>query len=278
MEELKEYPYLLKEKEENFQMLREEHESLRRGYDTVRGDRKDLRARNESLKEQGEKLREKDGKLEERNGKLEERNRELKEQNEESRRQNEDLKAQNVKLKGEGENLKKDYDRERKSFQSLQAEYKRLRKEFDETQETLNGQKRHITELTETISQSGSRMVTTTRDDDYFEAEFTKLVGAIQQWVFRNFRGPSNLRPEHFSEHVRNSLDRTIWTNNGRLKLDFKVKEIQAVVADQLVRHVFHWFPFGKPNVHNIHQGFQAILEHLGGTGKLLHTREEHLD
>lgn len=143
-----------------------------------------------------------------------------------------------------------------------------LNRAYREVQEAMRGQNRQITELTETISLFGNRCSTTTRDDDYFEGEFSKLAGDIQQWVMRYFRGVSDVKVQHLPQAVQDSLNATIFRDGSEGEFEIKLKEIEAVVVHQLTHALFVRTPFGLPWDEHMYRCFRSIQELVRGTSE----------
>lgn len=143
-----------------------------------------------------------------------------------------------------------------------------LNRAYGEVQESMRGQNQQITELTETISLFGNRCSTTTRDDDYFEAEFSKLAGDIQQWVMRYFRGVSEVKAQHLPQAVQDSLSATIFRDGSEGDPEIKLKEIEAVVVHHLTYALFSRTPFGLPWDEHMYCCFRSIQELVRGTSE----------
>lgn len=141
-----------------------------------------------------------------------------------------------------------------------------LNRAYGEVQEAMRGQNQQITELTQTISLFGNRCSTTTRDDDYFEGEFSKLAGVIQQWVMRYFRGESDVKVRDLPQEVQDSLNATIFRDGSE---GVKLKEIEAVVVYCLMNALFSRSPFGLPWHEAIYHSFGSVYGLLRGTGEL---------
>lgn len=182
-------------------------------------------------------------------------------------------KSRDVAEKGIRELQQRNADLERAHIRVKEASegYKRriteLNRGYGEVQEKMKGQNEQITELTETISLFGNRSSTTTRDDDYFEGEFSKLAGAIQQWIIRYFRGASDVKVQDLPQTVQDSLRNTIFSD-GSHEPEIKLKEIEAVVVHQLTHAFFGRSPFSLPWDQHLHRSFHAVFELLRGTGK----------
>lgn len=132
--------------------------------------------------------------------------------------------------------------------------------------ETIEKQRLDITELTATIAQSAHSGVTTARDDDYYEAEFTRIAGAIYQWVFRSFRGMPEVKHHSLSPAAQESLNASTIGYSALSDSPINHQEIEALVAERLCHHVFcPTFALG------IHKGsYNSLYNALGGTGKPL--------
>lgn len=141
-----------------------------------------------------------------------------------------------------------------------------LNRAYGEVQETMRGQDQQITELTQTISLFGNRCSTTTRDDDYFEGEFSRLAGVIQQWVMRCFRGESDVKVRDLPQEVQDSLNATIFRDGSE---GVKLKEIEAVVVHWLMNVLFSRSPFSLPWHEVIYHSFYSVYGLLQGTGEL---------
>lgn len=157
--------------------------------------------------------------------------------------------------------------RMKENVEGLKKHITELNRASGEVQEKIKGQNQQITELTETISLFGNRSSTTTRDDDYFEGEFSTLAGAIQQWVMRYFRGVSDVGARDFPQTVQDSLNSTIFGGESH-KPEIKLKEIEAVVVHQLSCAFFGRSPFSLPWDEHLHSSFHHVFELLRGTGK----------
>lgn len=157
--------------------------------------------------------------------------------------------------------------RMKETVDGLKRHITELNRASGEVHEKIKGQNQQITELTETISLFGNRSSTTTRDDDYFEGEFSTLAGAIQQWVMRYFRGVSDVRAQDFPQTVQDSLNNTIFRDESH-KPEIKLKEIEAVVVHQLSCAFFSRSSFSLPWDEHRHSSFHHVFELLRGTGK----------
>lgn len=144
-----------------------------------------------------------------------------------------------------------------------------LNRAYGEVQEAMRGQGQKITELTQTISLFGNRCSTTTRDDDYFEGEFSKLAGVIQQWVMRYFRGASDVKFQDLPQEVQDSLNAAIFRDGSEGEYEIKIKEIEAVVVQYLTNALFSRSSFGLPWHEPIYHSFCSVYELLQGTGEL---------
>lgn len=143
-----------------------------------------------------------------------------------------------------------------------------LNRAYGEVQEAMRGQNQQITELTETISLFGNRCSTTTRDDDYFEGEFSRLAGDIQQWVMRYFRGVSDVKTQYLPQTVQDSLNATIFRDGSEGEHEIKLKEIEAVVVHQLTGALFSRTPFSLPWDEHLYRCFRSIHELVRGTSE----------
>lgn len=167
-------------------------------------------------------------------------------------------------LQHRNRDLERAHIRAKEALEGHKRHITELNRDYGEAQEAMKGQ---ITELTKTISLFGNRSSTTTRDDDYFEGEFSKLAGAIQQWIMRHFRGPSDVKVQYLPQTVQDSLRHTIY-NDGSHEPEIKLKEIEAVVVHQLTCAFFGRSPFSLPWDEHLYRSFHNVFELLRGTGK----------
>lgn len=146
-----------------------------------------------------------------------------------------------------------------------QAESKRL---HQLAEESVTKCEQQIVKLTETISRSSQRndASTATRDDDYFGTEFSELANAIQQWVFRHFRGGSDQRLETLDPVLQDSFDKVILKDEPLKTSRAQLDAISAIIANQLTSHVFPQFRY--LGIADLHDPFLALFNCIGGTGK----------
>lgn len=240
------------EKTQNsLQELQERFKGLEQVYDKDRAALQDLRERHGKLEKDYDGNTKNYRELQERHGKL---------------KGDHDKFRKNIQDLPEFIQLKQEHDDKRKYLRELREHHKRLKEDYDKVQETVDRQRDQITELTAEIASFHGRGGTTTRDDDYFEAEFAKLMGSIQQWVFRYFGGPSDVKLVDFPPAVQESVKFTVWSDR---EPEIKVKEIQAVVGDILVRHIIGLSPFWMPPLHDLGHGFRSVYDSLEATGEL---------
>lgn len=170
-------------------------------------------------------------------------------------------------LQQRNKDLERAHIRAKEALEGHRQHITELNRDYGEVQKAMKGQNEKITELTKTISLFGDRGSTTTRDDDYFEGEFSKLAGAIQQWVVRYFRGASDVKVQDLPQPVQDSLHHTIFNDRSH-EPEIKLKEIEAVVVHQLTCAFFGRSPFGLPWDEHLHRSFHVVFELLRGTGK----------
>lgn len=170
-----------------------------------------------------------------------------------------------AKQDAEVDGLKKTITKQNRHIADLTATDERLRRELATITDTSAKQRLHITELTETILHSAHDATTATRDDDYFEAQFAGLAGAIHQWIFRTFRGLPDITHKDLTPVVLESLEAATLGYNPSPDVKITLKEIEAVVVWRLHRiifcgnFVFKLYGFHYP---------EDVRKALGGSGK----------
>lgn len=149
----------------------------------------------------------------------------------------------------------------------LRTEHAELQRHSEHAEETSRRCEQQIVKLTETISRAGQREdAKTGRDDDYFATEFSELAGAVQQWVFRHFRGAVERRMEGVEGVLRESLEETVHREELLGKSRAQLDAIVAVVGHQLAGRVFPRFRF--LGVAGLHDPFLTVFNCVEGTGE----------
>lgn len=205
----------------------------------------------------------------------EERNKARKERDEAHKGQNElqkklDNSRQNLKEECQElrNKLQKKDETFREQYEILKEQQNELKRSYDTAIAYIQSQQRDINELTVEISRSVNTNGTTTRGDDYFEAKFAVLEGAIRQWVFRSFRDIPDIKHQDLLPTVQTSLEATVFEYKASADSKASSKEIEAAIAERLRAHVFH--PSFVLHIQDQFYNTGHMSEVLGGTGKLL--------
>ncbi|KAL0631946.1 hypothetical protein Q9L58_009173 [Maublancomyces gigas] len=249
---------------------------MRRGSRKVTGSGEMIDERDDTIKYLETELAKSRAETDKLRGRIKERRetyREMGEQYGEAKKSRDAAEKSVRELQQRNGDLERAHIRVKEALEGHKRHITELNRDYGEVQEAMKGQNEQITELTKTISLFGGRSSTTTRDDDYFEGEFSKLAGAIQQWIMRCFRGPSDVKFQDLPQTVQDSLRDTIF-NDGSHEPEIKLKEIEAVVVHQLTRAFFGRSPFSLPWDEHLYRSFHNVFELLRGTD--LETRKWH--
>lgn len=180
-----------------------------------------------------------------------------------ARNDRETLEKAYLKLEAEAKKRSDIYFHNRGVWEKQKEQFK---KNYDAGLAEIAKQKLNINELTVEMSRSVKTSSTTTRGDDYFDAKFASLEGAIRQWVFRSFRGTSDLKHQDLLPTVRDSLKATVFEYDPILASKVNLKEIEAVVVERLRTHVF--CPLFVLTIQEQYRNLDCISEALRGTGE----------
>lgn len=148
-----------------------------------------------------------------------------------------------------------------------QAEQAESNRRHKLAEETVTKCEQQIIKLTETISRSSQRddARAATRDDDYFATEFGELANAIQQWVFRHFRGASNQRFETLDPLLQRSFKTTTLKAGPPKTSRAYLDAITAIAAHQLTSPFFE--ELGLLRIAGLQDPFLTIFDYIAGTG-----------
>ncbi|KAH8149329.1 uncharacterized protein LAJ45_06408 [Morchella importuna] len=147
------------------------------------------------------------------------------------------LSQKNKKMTFEVDDLKKFITRQDREITALREVVDEMKK----LEETLAVKQQNIAELTEAISKSIPSVNTVTRDDAYFDGEFSGLAGAIRQWAFRYFRNGPEVNHRSLPPKLQEAMAATISDYFPVPDRTVVVKDIEASVTELILNWAFCW-------------------------------------
>ncbi|KAH0612447.1 uncharacterized protein H6S33_010499 [Morchella sextelata] len=185
------------------------------------------------------------------------------------KRRAEQYKEKNAKLEKRNASAKSVLERKDIEIESLSQKNKEMTLEVDNLNEVIAGQDRRITtlgrmmdeqdlhmkkleetlavkqqniaELTEAISRSTPSVNTVTRDDAYFDGEFSGLAGAIRQWAFRYFDDGPEVNHRSLPQRLQAAMAATISDYYPVPDRTVVMKDIEASITELVVEWAFRW-------------------------------------
>ncbi|KAI5837492.1 hypothetical protein DFP73DRAFT_531926 [Morchella snyderi] len=147
------------------------------------------------------------------------------------------LSQRNNKMTLEVDELKKVLTRRNREVTAIRKELDEQHFHMRTLKETLAVKQQNISELTEEISKSTPSVNTVTRDDAYFDAEFSGLAGAIRQWTFRYFRNGPEINHRGLPLRLQETMAATISDYSPVPDRTVVAKDIEASATELIV----HW-------------------------------------
>lgn len=164
----------------------------------------------------------------------------------------------------EMDDLKKVIERRNRDITTIRKMVDEQHLHMKKLKETLAVKQQNIAELTEAISRSAPSVNTVTRDDAYFDGEFSGLAGAIRQWAFRYFGDGPEVNHRSLPQRLQAAMAATISDYYPVPDRTVVTKDIEASITELVVgwafrrQLVFRVLGKGRPPI---------MLEDFGGTG-----------
>ncbi|KAH0606558.1 uncharacterized protein H6S33_003392 [Morchella sextelata] len=176
----------------------------------------------------------------------------------------------------------------RKSQATLEESHWAFSRKEQETQDLISKLRSNINELTVSVSRTVNVSGVTTRDDDYFEAEFASLKNSIHQWARQSFRQTDAVTYDQLPPSLSKLLG--VDTPGFIIPHDSKIgsAEFEAIMAHTMIFDMIFKSKFllpwerleGLEELHDLEQseGHQrpdiasTFLHYIGGTGEFAKT------